>query len=350
MRKLMERKKAEIMSLEEAVKEFMYDGVSCGFSGFTAFNRNPVAFAWEMVRQGIKEIHVIDRHGSFCTWLLNAVNAIKIYETDWMGWAETFGKLDLNLDRNYRAGKMILEDYAHGAMAMRFLAGAMGIPFIPYYAPRGSDLYNPKYDALGRAGLRDGSNPRIPKKKFVEIEDPFYGEGKLVLLPAARPEVAIIHVPKVGEKGTAGWRGVSTIDKELAFAADKVIITAEEIVPESEMRRFPEANQIPFFVVDAIVEVPWGAYPTAVPYYYDYDAQFMIQGAAAQRSEESMKKWLDEWVFGPKNWEDFLNKVGAERLNALRASSTTGYSTRLLRGKKLPPRMNEPLSVRLGGW
>ena len=77
------------------------------------------------------------------------------------------GKLDINLERNYKAGKMILEDYAHGAMAMRFLAGAIGAPFIPYYAPLGSDLYNPEYDALGRAGLRDGSNPRIARKKFI---------------------------------------------------------------------------------------------------------------------------------------------------------------------------------------
>ena len=73
---------------------------------------------------------------------------------------------------------MILEDYSHGAMAMRFLAGAIGAPFIPYYAPLGSDLYNPKYDALGKAGMRDGKNPRIPKKKFIQMEEPFLGDGR----------------------------------------------------------------------------------------------------------------------------------------------------------------------------
>ena len=158
-------KKARVMSLEEAVKTFIKDGCMIGFGGFTGFNRNPTAVAWEMVRQGVKDLHVMDRHGSVCTWMLNAVGAIKIYETDWMGWGEMAGKLDVNLERNYKAGKMILEDYSHGAMAMRFLAGAIGAPFIPYYAPLGSDLYNPKYDALGRAGLR-GKNPKIPKLKF----------------------------------------------------------------------------------------------------------------------------------------------------------------------------------------
>ena len=194
-------KKAEILSLEEAVKTYMHNGVICAFSGFTGFNRNPFAFAWETVRQGIKDIHVIDRHGGVCTWLLNSVNAMKIYETDWMGWGEMAGKIDINLERHYKAGKVILEDYSHGAMAMRFLAGAIGAPFIPYSAPLGSDLYNPKYDALGKAGMRDGKNAKIPRKKFIQMEEPFWGEGDTILLPAAKPELAIIHVAQAGESG-----------------------------------------------------------------------------------------------------------------------------------------------------
>ncbi len=343
-------KKAEIMTLEAAVKKFMHDDIVCAFSGFTGFNRNPVAFAWETVRQRIKNIHVLDRHGSCCTWLLNAVNAIKIYETDWMGWGEMAGKLDVNLERNYKAGKMILEDYAHGAMAMRFLAGAIGAPFIPYYAPLGSDILNPEYDALGKAGLRDGKNPRIPFKKFIMMEDPFYGDGMVSVLPAARPELAIIHVAQCGDKGTAKWRGVGTIDKEISFACDKVIVLAEEVIPESEMRKSPESNQIPYFTVDAIVECPWGAFPSSVPFYYDYDAPFMRIMDAASRNEADLKKFLDEWVFGPKDWEDFIVKLGAKRLLDLKADSVTGYSVRMMRGKKPAPRMKMPLSVARSGY
>lgn len=343
-------KKAQILTLEEAVAKYMHDGIVCAFSGFTGFNRNPTAFAWETVRQGIKNIHVLDRHGSVCTWLLNAVGAISIQETDWMGWGEMAGKLDMNLERNYKAGKMILEDYAHGAMAMRFLAGAIGAPFIPYYAPLGSDLYNPDYDALGRAGLRDGSNPRIARKKFIQLEEPFYGAGEVVLLPAARPELAVIHVAQAGEKGTARWRGVGTIDKEIAFACDKVVIVCEEIVSEAEMRKQPEMNQIPFFTVDCIVEQPWGAYPSAVPFYYDYDAPFMRTMDAASRSEEDLRKWLDEWVYGPVSWEEFIEKLGARKLLDLKADSVSGYSMKIMRGKKPAPRMTMPLSVARSGY
>ncbi|OPY08518.1 MAG: Glutaconate CoA-transferase subunit A [Syntrophaceae bacterium PtaB.Bin095] len=343
-------KKAEILTLEEAVKKYAKNGLQVAFSGFTGFNRNPFAFAWEMVRQGVKDIHVIDRHGSCCTWVLNAVRAISVYETDWMGWGEMAGKLDINLNNAYKDGKIILEDYSHGAMAMRFLAGAVGAPFIPYYAPLGSDLYDYKYDALGKAGKRDGKNPKIPKKKFIQIEEPFWGDGQVVMLPAARPDLAVIHVAQCGDKGTATWRGVGTIDKEISFACDKVIIVAEEVVPEAEMRKYPEANQIPYFTVDAIVECPWGAFPSSVPYYYDYDAPFMRGMDAASRNADDLKKWLDEWVFGPKSWEDFVVKLGAKKLLDLRADSVTGYSTRMMRGKKAAPRMKMPLSVAMSGY
>jgi len=343
-------KKAEIMSLEEAVKGYTRDGIMCAFSGFTGFNRNPFAFAWQTARQGVKNIHVIDRHGSCCTWLLNAVGAIKVYETDWVGWGEMAGKLDVNLERMYKTGKTIIEDYSHGAMAMRFLAGAIGAPFIPYYAPQGSDLYNPKYDALGRAGMRDGKNPKIAKIKFQEMADPFFGLGNVMLLPAARLDVAVIHVAQCGDKGTARWRGIGTIDKEICFAADKVIVTCEELVPEAEMRKIPENNQIPYFVVDAIVECPWGGYPSAVPFYYDYDAPFMRGMDVASRNPEDLKKWVDEWVLQPKSWDDVMVKVGARRMLDLKADSTTGYSTRILRGKKPAPRMKMPLSVARSGY
>jgi glutaconate CoA-transferase subunit A len=345
-----ESKTAEILTLEDAVKKYMKNGMQVAYSGFTGFNRNPTAFAWETARQGFKDLHVIDRHGSCCTWILNAIGAIKIYETDWMGWGEMAGKLDVNLNRSYLQGKVILEDYSHGSMAMRFLAGAIGAPFIPYYAPLGSDLYDAKYDALGKAGMRTGKNPKIAKKKFIQMEEPFWGDGDVILLPAARPDLAVIHVAQAGDKGTAKWRGVGTIDKEISFACDKVVVIAEEIVPEAEMRKLPEANQIPYFTVDAIVECPWGAFPSSVPFYYDYDAPFMRGMDAASRNESDLKKWIDEWLLGPKNWEDFLVKLGSKKLLDLRADSVTGYSTRMMRGKKPAPRMKMALSVARSGY
>ena len=346
----MSRKQAEIMSLEGAIEKFVKDGTVIAFGGFTGFGRNPFAASWEIVRQKIKKLHSLDRHGSCCTWLLNAVGALEIFETDWMGWGEIAGKLDLNMERQYKNKNVILEDYAHGGMALRLFAGAIGAPFIPYYGAIGSDLYNEEYDSLGKAGLRDGSRPKIAKKKFVSMDDPFWGEGKVNLLPAAKPDVTIIHVAQAGDKGTARWRGVSSADKETAFAADKVILTCEEIIPEEEMRKNPENNQIPFFIVDAIVECPYGAYPSAVPYFYDYDAPFMREMDAVSRDEKKLAAWMNEWIFEPENWEKFVEKIGAKKMLDLKADSTLGYSTRLVRGQKPPPRMTKPLSIIRSGF
>jgi glutaconate CoA-transferase subunit A len=344
------RKKAEILALEEAVKKYMHDGIMFSTGGFTAMNRRPCAWAWETVRQGIKNIHYIDAHGSVISFLLSAAKAMKFYETSWIGWAEMGGKMDMNEVRQYMSGDLICEDHAHGAMATRFLAGAIGVPFLPYYAPPGSDIYNPNYDAIGRAGLRDSKNPRIAKKKFLAMDDPFFGEGKVYLLPAARPELSVIHVAQAGEKGTARWKGLASLDKEIAFAGSKVVLTCEEIVSEDEIRREPEANQIPSFIVDCIVEVPYGAYPTAVPSYYDYDFPFLLEMNQAARSEDEMKRWLDQCVYGPKNWNDLLAKVGIERLLNLRVDKQLGYSMRIKRGREAAPKLGMPLSVRRAGY
>ena len=337
-------KKNKIMSLEEAVKTFMHDGISMGCGGFTGFVRNPVAFVWEAIRQGHKDIHYLGGHPGINTFLLTASQRASIIEHCWSGYGEIFGKLDMNSSRLYEQGKLIYEDYSHGQMAFRQLAGAMGVPFIACYAPLGSDIANPEYDALKRAELRNGKNPKIPKEKAIIMDDPFYGKGKIVLVPALNPELGVIHAQMVGDMGTVRVRGVVSGDKELVFSADKVVVTCEEIVPEEELRREPERNLIPHMKVDAIVQVPWGAHPTSTPYYYDYDSRFIAETNVAQRTEESMKKWLDEWVFGPKNWKEYIVKVGTEKLHDLRADQTTGYSTRVMRGKKPAPVMLKPIS------
>jgi len=343
-------KKAETLSLEEAVKKYMRNGISIAIGGFTSMNRVPTAWFWETIRQGFTDLHVIDRHASNATFLLNAAKRIKIYETDWAGWGEMAGKLDANFERRYKEGHIFYEDHTHATMAFRFLAGALGIPFIPAYSGTGSDQLNLAYDRLAKEGLRDGKNPRIPLKKFVQMKDPFFGDGTVNLYPAARPELGIVHVSRAGPKGTAGWRGIGTVDKEMAFACDKFIVTCEEIVPEEELRRIPELNQIPYFTVDAIVEVPYGAHPSGVPFYYDYDMPFMMAAQAASRTEETMKAWMDEWVFGPANWNEYILKLGAQKLLDLKADELTGYSTRIRRGKKPAPKMFEPLSVARFGY
>lgn len=336
----------KIMSLEEAVKTHIRDGVSIAMGGFTGFNRNPVAFAWEIVRQGYKDLHYIVGHPSCATFLMHAGGNLGIHENSFCGYGEVFSKVDLAGAKLLQEEKMIWEDWSHGQQAFRMLAGAVGAPFIAYYAPLGSDILNPEYDAMKKAGLRDGSNPRIPKEKFIIMDDPFYGGGKVVLVPAAKPEVGVIHAQQVGDMGTVRIQGLVSEDKEVAFACDKLIVTCEEVVPEEELRKTPENNLVPFIKVDTIVEVPYGAYPSGVPYYYDYDSDLIKTWDKLQRNEEAMQKWMEEWVYGPKDWNDFLKKVGMEKLVALKANSSTGYSMHIQRGKKPPVEVYTPFTWR----
>ena len=136
----------------------------------------------------------------------------------------------------------------------RFAAAASGAPYAVTQTSLGTDIHNPEYDMLGRAGLRDGK--RIAKHKYRFTEDPFFGAGSQVLIPAAKVDVAVMCVQQVGEEGTVRVNGQYYSDPEVARAADITIVMAEEIVPEEYLRRNADQNTIASFEVDHILECP----------------------------------------------------------------------------------------------
>ena len=115
-------------------------------------------------------------------------------------------------------------------------------------------------------------------------------------------------------------------------AADKVIIVAEEVVPEHVLRRDPTANIIPHYLVDAVVEVPWGAHPTGCFGYYEVDGQFIREYYSKTKTQEGFDQWADEWIHSVRDFNEYLYKIGFRRLDLLRANSATNYSTRVKRG------------------
>jgi glutaconate CoA-transferase, subunit A len=187
---------------------------------------------------------------------------------------------------------------------------------------------------LGKAGLREGQNPNIPRQKFAYATDPFYDEGEIILVPAAKPDVCIIHAQQVGEEGTVRVMGQTFSDEQAAKAAEKVIVIAEEIVPESYLREEPGSNLLPSYLVDAIVEVPWGAHPTGNYGLYDVDSTFIKDFATASKTEAGLEAWLDEWVYGVGSHEEYLDKLDVSHLMSLKANSYYKYSTRAIRGSK----------------
>lgn len=322
--------KSKVISLQEAA-EIIKDGSALTFSGFTIWRR-PCALIFEIIRQGRKNLHLIEVNSGPHSEFLIGAGAVGIWESCWIG-HELYGKYGANLSRRVKNQEIIYEDYSHAEMGFRFLAGSAGMPFIATQTSLGTDIHNPEYDMLGRAGLRDGSHPRIPKQKYAYLEDPFYGDGAQTLVPAARADVAVMSVQQAGEEGTVRISGQYFTDPEVCRAADITIVIAEEIVPEEVLRMEAQRNTIPSFQVDYVVECPWNAHPTGMFGYYDVDGDFLRNFYMQTRTQEGFDEFAREWIYGLDH-EAYLNKLGVSRLVGLQASRALNYSTRIKRGQK----------------
>ncbi|MCL6447801.1 MAG: acyl CoA--acetate/3-ketoacid CoA transferase subunit alpha [Armatimonadetes bacterium] len=322
--------KPEKVTLQEAIR-LIPDGSTITFGGFTIWRR-PMAAVYEMVRQGKQDLHLVEVNGGTHTEVLIGAGCVKIWESCWVG-HELYGKLGACLDRFARSGKVIVEDYSHVHMLYRMLAGSMGLPYLPTYASLGTDILNPEYDNLGRFGLRNGSHPKIPKKKYEIVRDIFSG-NELIHVPAVNPDWCIVLAQMVGEEGTVRVKGQKYSDVEAIRASEKVIVIAEQIVPEEYLRRDPDLNLVPPYLVDYLVELPWAGHPTGCQGMYEVDGQFIKNFYEKSKTQEMFDSWAQEWIFGVGDHYGYLEKIGVRQLEDLRANQVLGYSTRMRRGSR----------------
>ncbi len=307
--------------------EIVKDGSSLTFSGFTIWRR-PFAIVYELIRQYRKNLHLIEVNGGPQTEFLVGAGCVDIWESCWVG-HELYGKYGANLSRKVANKEIIVEDYSHAEMLFRFVAGASGAPYAVTQTSLGTDIHNPEYDMLGRAGLRDGK--RIAKEKYVFTEDPFFDGGQLVHVPAAKVDVALLCVQQVGEEGTVRVNGQFYSDPEVARAADITIVMAEEIVPEEYLRRNADQNTIASFEVDHIVQCPYGAHPTGMFGHYDVDGPFLKDFYSGTRTQEGYDAFAKEWIHGLDHLS-YLEKLGWPRILKMRANSALNFCPREKKG------------------
>ncbi|MDO3380292.1 CoA transferase subunit A [Geoalkalibacter halelectricus] len=317
------------ISLQEAAA-LIPDGSSLTFSGFTIWRR-PMALVYELIRRRARDLHLIEVNGGPQTEFLVGAGCVAIWESCWVG-HELYGKYGANVSRRVAAKDIIVEDYSHAEMTFRMAAAAAGMPFAVSQSSLGTDIHNPEYDMLGRAGLRDGGNPRIARHKYQFVEDPFFGGGQYVLSPAPKIDVAVLSVQQVGEEGTVRVQGQHYTDPEVARAASLTIAVAEEVVPEDYLRRNSDANTIASFEVDYIVECPWNAHPTGMFGRYDVDGDFLRDFYQRTRTQEGFDAWAAEWVHGLDHLS-YLEKLGWPRTLRLKANTALNYSTSVKRGQ-----------------
>jgi len=295
-RKLGERDRSlreKVMSLEEAAA-LVPDGASLGIGGST-LSRTPMAMIWALIRAGRKNLSCARSIVSSDGDLLFASGACNHMITSWFSQGIVWG-ISKVMRHHVESGSARYEEWSHMAVGMRFRAGAMGVPFLPMRSMLGSDV-------LGQR----------PEAK--EMDCPFTGE-KLLLVPALNPDVAIIHVQRCDAYGNAQFDGLPFMDIDLAMAANRVILTTERIVSNNQIRRAPDQTRIPFFTVDAVVEVPYGCAPHECSGVYEPLFRHMDYYTSLVNGDpvKGMREYLDRHVYGPKSWTDYLNLIGLEEL------------------------------------
>ncbi|HOC45071.1 MAG TPA: CoA-transferase [Syntrophorhabdaceae bacterium] len=315
----------KLMTLDQAVSRFIQDGCQLAIGGFS-IARNPMALAYEIVRQRVRDLHVLcHSHGQALDVLIGA-GCVKRLEIAYGGngrYAPTCVRFRKAIERS----EIQFEDYSNFQMSLRFLAGALGIPFIPARSGPGSDILR-----LEGFSPEVRKEPKVAHKKYARVQNPFSEDiDEVILLPVLTPDVSIIHAQYVGDDGTVRIKGLTFADIEQAKAADKVIVTCEEIMPRSFIREDPDQNCLPSFFVDAIVKVPYGAHPTACFNFYDYDPLHLNMYHDLARDDRRFKEYLDTWVYQVHSWGEYLEKVGVDRILAIKANPAVGYAPGLVR-------------------
>ena len=310
----------KLMTPKEAVRKFIKDGAQVAIGGFT-INRNPMGIVYEIIRQRRRNLHLVCHSNGQALDLLIGAGCVTKVEIAYGGNGR-FAPTCIRFRKAIENGDIAFEDYSNYQMSLRFLAGALGIPFIPTKSGLGTSLLQLQGFSREQRKAR-----KTARKKCVTLQNPFNGkQDKVILLPALNPDVALLHAQYVGEDGTVRIKGLTFADIEQAKAADCVIVTCEEIVPRSVIRADPDQNALPPFMVDAVVRMPYGAHPTACGYFYDYDPSHLTMYRRAAWEDVMYKKYLKEWVHGVSSHEEYLDKVGTETLAKIKADPALGYA------------------------
>ena len=285
------------MRIKDAVKQFIKDGDYLAIGGFGHI-RIPMAIIYEIVRQRIKNLSVAGHTAVQDLDVLMAGECVSNVDIAYVVGFELRGLSGVQR-RQFESGQVKKTDYTNGAMSYRFRAGAQGIPFIPIKTMLGTDtmMHSP-----GKV-----------------VKCPFTGE-KVLLLPALNPDVCIIHAHRADMYGNTQIDGHIVKDDLQARASKRVIVTCEELVGDEIIRANPGRTVIPFYMVDAVCEQPWGSHPGNMPYKYYFDHQFTEDYLAVGRETDPKKleNWLEEWVYNLEDFDDYLTKLGAKRLYNLR--------------------------------
>lgn len=280
---------SKVIALHE-IDAYFKDGCTVAIGGF-AFHRHPMALVRQVARLRLKNLTVQGWNNGDDVDLLCGAGSVGRVETSYVGMV-MFG-LSYNFRRGIESGEVVSAEYTEATALDRFRAGAYGIPFMPAKGLAGSDVltYNPD----------------------IKLFDcPVTGE-KLAAIPAAVPDVALIHAHYADEDGNVLMHKRRLKENEadvlIAKAAKKTIVSVEKVVKRSFVEQHPFDVWIPAHDVDAVVELPFGAHPNGTDLFYETDIAHLQMYAAASKQKETMQQYLEEYVYGVSSHEAYLDKV-----------------------------------------
>ena len=290
------RREEKVMDLKDAIAEYVNDGDYLAIGGFGA-NRTPLAACHEIVRQGKKNLGFA---GHTATHDMQVLSVGEVY--DRVDVAYVVGLEARGLSRCSRkyieSGKVQITEWTNYLLSIRLQASASNVPFLPARVAMGTDTF--KYSAA----------------KMVEC--PFTGK-KTLLVPALYPDVSVIHVHEADVYGNARFNGIGIADLELANASKRLIITTEKMISNEEIRSNPHSTQIPYYLVDAVCPVPFGAYPGNMAGEYFSDEDHLKEWLDAEKDPDFFKDFVNRNIFECENHGDYVNKNGGpEKIAELR--------------------------------
>jgi glutaconate CoA-transferase, subunit A len=279
------------MSIAQAVSQFVRDGDFLASGGF-GHVRVSMAAIYEIIRQRCRNLTMAGKTAVHDADLLIASGCVNRIEVAYSFGHEIRG-LSPASRRMVESGQCeVVGEISNAGYQWRFLAAMMGLPFIPSRNMLGTDTMK-------------HSSAKV-------IQDPWTGKP-ICLLPACYPDVAIIHVHRCDLYGNAQVDGIMIEDYELARAARRLILTCEEIISNEKIRNEPWRTVIPFYLVDAVVETPFGAHPCHMPYHYYFDEDHIRGWMDRSKTASGANEYFQEYVYGVDDFFAYLEKIGGAR-------------------------------------
>jgi glutaconate CoA-transferase subunit A len=281
--------------MREAVSQFVPDGASVAM-GLQMEQMIPFAASHEIIRQKKRNLTLIGPISDILFDQLIGAGCVEKVIAAWVG--NVMMGSGYNFRRSVEQDGMKVFNMTNFAVALALQAGAMGVPFLPTKTALGSDTAKGNHF-------------------FYQIFSPFAPKESLWAVRALNPDVSIVHVQRADAEGNAHCWGNFGVMIDGVRAAKRVILVAEEVVEPEVIASDPNRTVIPGFLVNAVVECPYGGHPSPVQGYYNRDNAFFREYHDQTKTKPESDVWLDRWVHGVPDRESYIDQLGVDRIEAL---------------------------------